>query len=92
MAGPSHFLDTPSDTPSDTPIFGDTLGDTPGTLRARRARETPVPGRRDPKICTENVVHELQLLEGPIFLGGRGGILRGGGGIPKVEIENSKAR
>ena len=27
--------------------FGDTLGDTPGTLRARRARETPVAGRRD---------------------------------------------
>ena len=28
-------------------IFGGTLGDTPGTLRARKARETPVAGRRD---------------------------------------------
>ena len=54
-----HFLDTPEPraqralgTPRRTlprtpPIFGDTLGDTPGTLRARRARETPVAGRRD---------------------------------------------
>ena len=33
--------------PRTPPIFGDTLGDTPGTLRARRARETPVAGRRD---------------------------------------------
>ena len=35
--------------PRTPPIFGDTLGDTPGTLRARRARETPVAGRRDRK-------------------------------------------
>ena len=27
------------------PVFGDTLGDIPGTLRARRARSTPVAGR-----------------------------------------------
>ena len=33
--------------PRTPPVFGDTLGDTPGTLRARRARETPVAGRRD---------------------------------------------
>ena len=31
--------------PRTPPVFGDTLGDTPGTLRARRARETPVAGR-----------------------------------------------
>ena len=37
--------DTPWDTPSDTPVFGDTPRDT----RARRARETPVAGRRDRK-------------------------------------------
>ena len=54
-----HFLGTPEPgarrapgTPCRTlprtpPIFRDTLGDTPGTLRARRARETPVAGRRD---------------------------------------------
>ena len=36
--------------PRTSPIFGDTLGDTPGTLRARRARETPVAGRRDRKL------------------------------------------
>ena len=53
-----HFSDTPEtgarralQTPRRTlprapPVFGDTLGDTPGALRARRARETPVPGRR----------------------------------------------
>ena len=52
-----HFLDTPEPgaqrapgTPLRTltrtpPVFGDTLGDTLGTLRARRARETPVAGR-----------------------------------------------
>ena len=33
--------------PRKPPIFGDTLGENPGTLRARRARETPVAGRRD---------------------------------------------
>ena len=56
-----HFLDTPEpgarrapETPRRTlprtpPVFGDTLGDTPGTLRARRARETPVAGRRNRK-------------------------------------------
>ena len=56
-----HFLDTPEagarrapGTPCRTlsrtpPIFGDTLGDTPGTVRARRARETPAAGRRDRK-------------------------------------------
>ena len=50
-----HFLDTPEpgarrapETPCRTlprtpPVFGDTLG----TLRAQRARETPVAGRRD---------------------------------------------
>ena len=32
--------------PRTPPVFGDTLGDTPETLRARRARETPLPGRR----------------------------------------------
>ena len=32
---------------SDTPVLGDTLGDTPRDTRARRARETPVAGRRD---------------------------------------------
>ena len=42
--GPKGPGDTPSDTPSDTPPFS---GDTQGTLRARRARETPVAGRRD---------------------------------------------
>ena len=52
-----HFSDTlecgagwprghPPDTPSDTPIFGDTPSDTPGHTRPRRARETPVRGRR----------------------------------------------
>ena len=45
--GPKGPGDTPSDTPRTPPIFGDTLGDTLGTLRARRARETPVAGRRD---------------------------------------------
>ena len=57
-----HFLDTPESgarralqTPRRTltqtpPVFRDTLRDTPGTLRARRARETPVPGRRVPKL------------------------------------------
>ena len=43
--GPKGPGDTPSDTPSDSPVFGDTFGDTLGTLRARRARETPVAGR-----------------------------------------------
>ena len=38
--------DTPADTPPDTPIFGGTPSDTPGDTRARRARETPVGGRR----------------------------------------------
>ena len=36
--------------PRTPPIFGDTLGDTPGTLRARRAQETPVAGRQDRKL------------------------------------------
>ena len=63
-----HFLDTPepgakgpgntpSDTPSDTPVFRDTVGDTLGTLRARRARETPVAGRggcNDLLFCQED--------------------------------------
>ena len=56
-----HFLDTPEPgarralwtlrrtLPRTAPVFGDTLGDTPGTLRARRARETPVAGQRDHK-------------------------------------------
>ena len=38
--------DTPWGTPLDTPVFGDTLVETLGTLRARRARETPVAGGR----------------------------------------------
>ena len=42
--GPSGPGDTPSDTPLDTPHFG-------GHSRARRARETPVPGRRDRNSC-----------------------------------------
>ena len=64
------FLDTPEPgalrapgTPRRTlprtpPIFGDTLGDTPGTLRARRARETPVAGRRDRKPSGKSLRHE----------------------------------
>ena len=53
-----HFLDTPEpggrrapETPRGTlrraspPVSGDTFRDTPWTLRARRARETPVAGR-----------------------------------------------
>ena len=44
--------DTPWDTLSDTPPFSGTLSETlPGTTRARRARETPVAGRRDRKHC-----------------------------------------
>ena len=43
--------DTSWDTPSDTPVFGDTPRDT----RARRARETPVAGRRDRKPSSEGV-------------------------------------
>ena len=39
------------DTPSDTPVFGDTLGDAPRDTRARRARETPIAGRRDRNSC-----------------------------------------
>ena len=49
--------DTLPDTPVDTTIFGDTLRDTarhtPGTLQARRGRDTPVAGREVPKFeCT----------------------------------------
>ena len=44
--GPKAPGDTPPDTLSDTPILGDTPSDTPGDTRARRARETPVKGRR----------------------------------------------
>ena len=62
--GVPDFLDTPEPgvrrapettrrtLPRTPPIFGDTLGDTPGTLRARRARETPVAGRRDRNTST----------------------------------------
>ena len=44
--GPKGPADTLWDTPSETPAFGDTPQDT----RARRARETPVAGRRERKI------------------------------------------
>ena len=59
--GPKGPGDTPWDTQSDTPVFGDALGDT----RARRARETPVVGRRDRD-------HKIDLLRS---LWGLGGIL-----------------
>ena len=75
-----HFLDTPEPgarrvpgTPRQTlprtpPIFGDTLGDTPGTLRARRARETPVAGWRDRSPGAESCLKFLPrfFLRGPV--------------------------
>ena len=58
--GARRALQTPRRTlPRTPPVFWDTLGDTPGTLRARRARETPVPGRRVPNYWTLlNVIQE----------------------------------
>ena len=47
-----HPVGHPPRTP---PVFGDTLGDTPETLRARRARKTPVAGRRDRNANSSNV-------------------------------------
>ena len=67
-----HFLDTPEPgarrargtfrgtLPRTPPFSGDTLGDTPGTLRARRARETPVAGRGFPKPKVIEVAHIAQ--------------------------------
>ena len=45
--GPKGPGDTPSDTPPDTPHFRGHSQAHSGTLRTRRARETPVAGRRD---------------------------------------------
>ena len=50
--GPKGPRDTPWDTPGDTPVFGALSGTLPETLRARRARETPVAGRGGSQVKT----------------------------------------
>ena len=50
----------PWDTPSDTPRFRGHSGTLPGTLRARRARKTPVAGRLTPHLLNPQLRHPIE--------------------------------